>query len=297
VAVTVRIEDVERDGDAWRAEATLGAAGDLPIVGLAGSGIPGDRIEEGRSARIVGLVKRAHPSASDQRFAVVPRSLKDLRLGRVVGSEQALEDDVTGGHSGSDPAPGGPGRGDGVVSTSIDSIAEVGDAIVLVGGRLTMIHGRSLTLDDGTGRVVVHLSEGVGIDPPLRVGEILNVSGRVRVRGTDDPELVVHAADDVLRASTLTLGERDEGERTGLLAGTLEASGNDGSADSPPGLADADEAAVSAGPPLGLLLLGAAIVLAGLALLAGAVAAARPDLIARLTGRPRAAVRDLGVGA
>jgi hypothetical protein len=42
-------------------------------------------------------------------------------------------------------------------------------------------------------------------------------------------------------------------------------------------------------------VLGAAVMLAGLSLLGGAVAAARPDLLARLTGRQRAAVRDAGV--
>ena len=74
VAVTVRLLDVARDGDVWRAEATLGAAGDLPIVGLSGSGTSADGLEPGRSARVVGIVKRAHPSASDQRFAIAPRS-------------------------------------------------------------------------------------------------------------------------------------------------------------------------------------------------------------------------------
>ena len=71
--MTVRITRVERDGDAWRAEASLGAAGTLPIVGLARSGIPADALEEGRNATITGIVKRAHPSATDQRFGIAPR--------------------------------------------------------------------------------------------------------------------------------------------------------------------------------------------------------------------------------
>ncbi|MEZ4597920.1 MAG: hypothetical protein R3C32_14550 [Chloroflexota bacterium] len=41
VRVTVHITNVTRDGDAWRAEASLGAAGTLPIVGVARSGIRG----------------------------------------------------------------------------------------------------------------------------------------------------------------------------------------------------------------------------------------------------------------
>jgi hypothetical protein len=296
VAVTVRIEHIERDGDTWRADATLGAAGDLPIVGLAGSGIPGDRIEEGRSARIIGLVKRAHPSASDQRFAVAPRSPRDVRLGRLVDGEEALDgDDGSGGHGGSDPGSGPQGPSAGTVSSSIDSLAEFEGATVRVGGRLTVLHARSLTLDDGTGRVIVHLSEGIAIDPPLRLGEILNVSGSVRVRGTDRPELVVRTGDDVLRAATLTLGEDEGAVRSGLLAGTLDAMDDPSSGGPPVAPGPAAVGASTDGPPLVLLVLGAAVMLAGLALLGGAAATARPDLLVRLLGRQRPSAHDVGM--
>ncbi len=52
VSVTVRITDIERDGDTWRAEAELAAGGTLPIVGLAGSGIDPEPLQPGRWAHI-----------------------------------------------------------------------------------------------------------------------------------------------------------------------------------------------------------------------------------------------------
>ena len=125
VAVTVRVLDVERDGDTWRAETTLGAAGDLPIVGLAGSGTSADGLEAGRAARIIGIVKRAHPSASDQRFGIAPRSGHDIELGQLTPGETA---DASG--LGGDPDQGLAARGGGsasdglaVPSATLDSLA------------------------------------------------------------------------------------------------------------------------------------------------------------------------------
>ena len=82
VRVTVRVSDVTRSGETWRAEASLGAGGSLPIAGVAGSHIPSTALVEGRSATITGIVKRAYPTASDQRFALVPRGPADIQLGR-----------------------------------------------------------------------------------------------------------------------------------------------------------------------------------------------------------------------
>ncbi len=45
---------------------------------------PGSRssaLKEGRTATIVGIVRRPYPSASDRRFAIVPRSARDLTIG------------------------------------------------------------------------------------------------------------------------------------------------------------------------------------------------------------------------
>ena len=80
VRVTVRITNVSRSGDTWRAEASMGAGGSLPISGIAASRLPSTALDEGRGATITGIVKRAYPTASDQRFSVVPRGPSDIQL-------------------------------------------------------------------------------------------------------------------------------------------------------------------------------------------------------------------------
>ena len=80
VTVSGVVESVSRDGAAWRAELTIGG-GSIPIAGLERSGIASTALIEGRSASVTGIVKRAYPTATDQRFAVVPRSLADITLG------------------------------------------------------------------------------------------------------------------------------------------------------------------------------------------------------------------------
>jgi hypothetical protein len=80
VTITGKVEWVHKDGAAWRAELAVGNGG-VPIVGLERSGIPSIALEAGRSATITGIVKRAYPTASDQRLSIVPRSAVDIKLG------------------------------------------------------------------------------------------------------------------------------------------------------------------------------------------------------------------------
>ena len=68
VTISGLVEDLHRDGEAWRAEVAL-ADGSVPVAGLERSGIDSTALVEGREATIVGIVKRAYPTASDQRFA------------------------------------------------------------------------------------------------------------------------------------------------------------------------------------------------------------------------------------
>ncbi|MEA2026624.1 MAG: OB-fold nucleic acid binding domain-containing protein, partial [Chloroflexota bacterium] len=267
VSVTVRIEDIERDGDTWRAQASLGAGGDLPIVGLAGSGIAPDTLEPGRAARIVGIVRRAHPSATDQRFAIAPRSRKDIELGNLVTADDPEDDeDRDDDEAGIAIAETG-GDDTTVLAATLGSLDGLTDRVVRVGGRLEAIEGPRLTLDDGTGRGTVRFADGVGpLDPELRVGEVVNATGRVRQR-TGRPEVVVQAIADVRRAAAL--GERPPAELfaprptpppdTALALGTEAAS------------TPAPQAAASAFLPLvgisglagsSLLLLGSAALLA-----------------------------------
>ena len=86
VVVTGRIADVHKLGDRWRAELVVGSAR-LPIVGQAGAGIPVDRVIEGRTATVVGIVRAAYPSASDKRASILPRSAADLQVGAAATAE------------------------------------------------------------------------------------------------------------------------------------------------------------------------------------------------------------------
>jgi hypothetical protein len=211
VVVVVRIEDVSKDGDTWRAEATLGAGGSLPIAGLAGSGIPSTALPEGRSATIVGIVRRAHPAATDQRYAVVPRSKADIRLGASVatGGSRAGGDGGTGDTSGDGDGSGAGRRsgsdGDGAPQpATFRSLEEHVDRMVRVGGRLERAEGSRLQLHDGTASGVVRLpDDSVSFVSSLVIGEVVNVTGRVRSVEDEPPEVVARSIADIQRAASL----------------------------------------------------------------------------------------------
>lgn len=205
VRVVVRITDIERDGDTWRAEAELADGAGLPIVGLAGSGIDGDLLEPGRSARITGIVKRAHPSATDQRFAVAPRSRKDIRLGRVTRVDDDGGDAAGDGadRDGDDFAAAGASGGD-VLAATLGSLDGLEDRLVRVGGRVEQVAERRLTLDDGTARGSLRLADTAGrLDAAVRVGEVVNAIGRVQRHQQRGAEVVVGSVADVRRAADL----------------------------------------------------------------------------------------------
>jgi hypothetical protein len=210
VRVTVRITDVTRDGDTWRAEASLGAAGTLPIVGVARSGIPADVVAEGRSATITGIVKRAHPSATDQRFGIAPRDPTDIRLGPAPrGGGGSAGDDTGASTDGDAPTVGDTATArpvDGpAVGTSLEGVPGLLGRRVRVAGALKVIDTPLLTLDDGSGRGLVRLLDSVArFEPPLHLGEVINVTGTVATRDVGGWEIVA-SADGVVRASRLAL--------------------------------------------------------------------------------------------
>ncbi|MET0773674.1 MAG: OB-fold nucleic acid binding domain-containing protein, partial [Candidatus Limnocylindrales bacterium] len=197
-------------------EASLGAAGTLPIVGLARSGIPADALEEGRNATITGIVKRAHPSATDQRFGIAPREAHDIRLGSAPQGETSTgldgpDDPDDPGTIGDDPGtaddPGGPARrlDDVPIGTSLEGVPGLVGHRVRVAGALRVIDTPLLTLDDGSGRGLVRLLDfAPTFDPPLHLGEVVNVTGTVATRDVGGWEIVA-SAKGVLRASRLTV--------------------------------------------------------------------------------------------
>ena len=82
VRIRGTVADVHRSGDRWTAELVSDGLR-IPLVGLPGGGIAASTVEEGRRATVTGIVKRPYPTATDQRFAVVPRSARDLALGAI----------------------------------------------------------------------------------------------------------------------------------------------------------------------------------------------------------------------
>lgn len=260
-SVMVRITDIERSGDTWRAEATLGAGGSLPIVGLKGSRIPSDIFVEGQTARVTGIVRRAYPTASDQRFAIAPRSRKDIRVGPRPKGDQAAGDGTGGSARGGGDgvvALGVSGEDeDGVLSTTLGSLKGLADLTVRVGGRVEAVDGLRLTLHDGTARGSIRLADRMPrLDPPVRVGEILNITGKVRERGAGGLEIVVDDVADVRRASSLS-STPDAGQagRWSSLSAQLPATTRVADAPTP------TPPATLASPLLPMLALGGVVVL------------------------------------
>jgi len=193
------------------------------VAGVAAAGIPSTELEEGRMATITGIVRRAWPTASDQRFAIVPRSPGDLRLGPAPAAEDTAEA-VAGTENGSDTdgdptGPGGSplvgpatGTGQGGTTAGTAIVARLADLPALVGRRVRVgatvaaVDGPSIVLRDGvvTGRV--RLIDGLPSgDAPLSPGEVVNVTGTVSRPATGgDPELIASAA-DLTRAARLAL--------------------------------------------------------------------------------------------
>jgi hypothetical protein len=205
VTVTGDVVSVHRDGQAWRAELSL-AGGPVPIMGVVRAGIPADALLAGRRATIRGLVKRAHPTARDQRYAILPRSPADIALGGSTGSGP----DATSGPGGatstaalpgtaSSPAPGGaPGQGSAagvepdVAPAAIGDLAAHAGRTVRIGGRIESIQGPRFVLRDDSASVTVRLAgAALPAASSLRVAAIVNATGEVRRADAGGVEVVV----------------------------------------------------------------------------------------------------------
>jgi hypothetical protein len=217
VRVVVRITDVSRDGDAWRLEGSLGAAGTLPVAGVEAAAIPSDGFDEGRMATITGIVRRAWPTASDQRFAIVPRSPDDVRLGPAPGPGAGPGADAgSGSDQGTDPnaapgagpaspdALGGPGgTPDGTLVVRLADLPRYVGRRVRVGATVADADTSVLTLRDGAATGRVRLLDPLPADEaPLAAGETVNVTGTVTRLPSSGLELVASAA-DLTRAARL----------------------------------------------------------------------------------------------
>ena len=165
-------------GDRWRAELAV-RGGTAVITGQAGAGIPYDTLAEGRTATVTGIVRRPYPTASDQRFAVVPRFPADIR---VAGSATRPDpkDAATAGPSGTTGAPSSapspaPGR-----DVDLADLANYPGEIVRVGGLVTGFVPEGIALEDGTAEGTVLLrGEAADLLPLIEPGDAINATGAV----------------------------------------------------------------------------------------------------------------------
>ncbi len=214
VTVRGRIDSVHKLGDRWRAELVVG--GDRVVVtGQSGAGIPVASVPTGHLATVTGIVRRPYPSATDRRFAILPRGGADLRVdpGGSPGSGTAPP---TGGGAGTGTTPGRPPAGgtsgsDVATPTPDANLADLetlAGRTVRVGGLVADLLPGGFTLDDGTATGPVTL-EGPAADllPLIAPGDAINVTGRIEStdRGwtvvVTDPAGIVLAGDPVASGS------------------------------------------------------------------------------------------------
>lgn len=195
---------VERLGDRWRAELQLANGAKVPIHGQAGAGIPSTAIISGRRITVTGIVKRPYPTASDRRYAVLPRGGADVAIGPASGAGAAVPvGDAAGAPGG---ATGDASSRNGADITPDTDLAVLGEHVgerVRVGGLVARTAGDGFDLDDGTAIAHVVLRDDmVALIGSLREGEAVAATGTVElVNGA--PAVVVDDAGTLVRVGTL----------------------------------------------------------------------------------------------
>lgn len=224
VRIDGRIDDVRKLGDRWRAELAIGGSR-LLVVGQPGARIPIGTMVEGRTAAVIGIVRPAHPTATDRRATILPRSGADVTVAQAAGGVPA-----TGGSPAATARPVDPGAAPGGTSLATALPAVVPDADladlaavvgtnVRVGGLVVDLTEDGFTLDDGTavGRIVLR-GEAAGLLGLIEPGDAVNVIGRVTLGTTpDDLAVVVEDAASIVLGSTA----REAGGSVGLAGSPL----------------------------------------------------------------------------
>jgi len=183
VRVRGRVIDVKKLGERWRAELQVGA--DRVVVnGMAGAGIPADRLVEGREATVTGIVRRPYPTATDRRFGIVPRGTADIALGGAGAQGAAPGAPGTSVAAGGSSAPGAAepsGEAAAGAPKDVDLVAldAALGTLVRVGGLVDELRPDGFTLDDGTAtaRIVVR-GDAAQLLPLIEPGDAVNVIGR-----------------------------------------------------------------------------------------------------------------------
>jgi uncharacterized protein YdeI (BOF family) len=218
------VVDVHRNGDRWSAELQIGGGAKVPVSGLAGSGIASTALVEGREATITGIVKRPYPTATDRRFALVPRRVADIVLGKPVPTPGASTSPLAGSGTTSATSTGVPipgTSGFGVVEAVADvDLRDIGAHLgqrVRVGGLVTGVGPDGVRLDDGTsGALLVLEGDAADLLTALEPGDALNATGTPDQR--DETVLLVAGAADVELVGDLGGTESGAPDQIGLAA-------------------------------------------------------------------------------
>jgi hypothetical protein len=197
VEVRGTLAEVHRSGDRWAAELVEGSRR-IALTGLAGSGIPVERLVEGRPATVTGIVKRAYPTATDQRFSVVPRSTRDVVVAGTPGGSAGGTDTAPSSGAPASPTPDGSGRSPSTVDVALADLAANVGRVVRVGGRVVSVGTGSVRIEDGTAAATLVLEgEAAGSASLIQPGDTVNATGTPDDR--DEIVLVVADPTDLVR--------------------------------------------------------------------------------------------------
>ena len=250
------VVDVRRYGQAWRAELRLADGTKVPIVGLARASIAVELIKEGQAGSIVGIIRRAYPTATDRRFAVLPRTRSDIDLGAAPATAGAAggaskQTSAAASPNGTTSSPSGPPSMDGSVTVEAADVPAHAGRIVHVGGLVTrpaapIAQDADVTvlIEDDSGTVTLRFTAAAAtVSASLRAGDLVEATGTVE---SDDGRwvVVVDDAADVVTAGQVVGPQGSETSapsvaRPDLTAGDAAASAaiEDGDDDTPDGAA------------------------------------------------------------
>ena len=211
VRLSGTVMKVERLGDKWRAEIVLPGGTKAPVQGQAGAGIPSTAIVVGRRITVTGIVKRPYPTASDRRFALLPRNGNDISIGPggKGGSSATLGTSGTsGGPGGVGDASVGAARGgsratDITPDTDLAALMDHVGKQVRIGGLVARLATDGFDLDDGTAlaRVELH-GDMAALLAHLREGEAVAATGLVQIVD-GAPIVVVDGSGALVRVGSL----------------------------------------------------------------------------------------------
>lgn len=201
VRVSGTITSIHRNGQRWQAELRVGSA-TIPVVGLAGAAIPATRVVEGSAATVVGIVRRPYPTATDRRFAVVPRSPADVAVtgvaNTIASSPPAGSSAIVDRTEASVSAAGA-----GVLDVDLGELAAHVGERVRVGGLVVDLTSDAVLIDDGTAKASLRLtSDAARMLPLLELDDPINAVGVV-ADGASSPEVRVTDSADITRIGDL----------------------------------------------------------------------------------------------